>query len=1479
MRKMTMKFSDYTIDQQKAITSKGKNIIVSAGAGSGKTQVLTERVIYFIEHEGYKISDFLILTFTKLAEGEMKARIRKALTEKNIPDANNVDTADISTFDSYALSLVKKYHFLLNLPANISIIDTNIINVRKRTIINDLFDEYYEKEDEEFLKIIKRFCFRDDKNVQELVLKFYELMLLDNNSDCFIDEFEEKYFSKEFIDKLLVDFFNLLNSEMKKYLDLIPLFPKVPFRKDNINTYHDEVVELFSGFKHVNDYDDLVNKIVQFSKKDSKLRLNEKIPFGTKKLVTSFWEDFKKFQIKVATYPSTKEEFYSYFNDNLPVCRKIIEIIKKLHNKVMEYKKSHQVYEFSDIAKFSLMLVEKHKDICESIKNSLKMIMIDEYQDTSSLQDSFVSLIGNNNIYMVGDIKQSIYRFRNARCDIFIDKYNRYKNLGEGIAIDLNTNFRSRKEVLNDINLIFSTLMIDGKGGANYEKDHIIKFGNKDFLKAKDINNDYHIEFLPFLDKLNPKTKILAYNEADIIARDIISKINNHYQVMDKTKDKKPCLRDVKFSDFTILMDRGTEFETYREVFKNYHLPLFVENDENISSNEVVLVMTNILKLIRAIKVNDYSSPGFIHPFLSVARSFIGNYSDAELYEITINNSYCSNDLFVKIKDVVDSCSNLSISELFMKILFALDVYHKCITIGNIEKNTKYLDTFLELFKTMSSLDYSIDDFISYMELVNTYSLKINLSSSGSDVDSVKIMNIHKSKGLEFNIVYYSGLKKSFNLIQTKEDFNVVENLGLITPCSNVNRTAPLKVLYKNKETNEDLEEKIRLFYVALTRCKEKIIITIPDDSLIKDLSCVWANEGTDVINRLKLRTLPQEKAIEKAFEEYCNTDLCKNSFVYIAKFLDFKLPQNFFLLKENVSKNLKFSTLLGWCNDEVEIKEEEANEVTKFLYTLNTSMNDVKVLSVKTFEFLKENKISKNIFLNVLKLYDLKLNTVFYQQFDQNINDNDVFYLNNNYFNNIQFNQKTMLTTEMLDFKAIKQIDCFKFIPLYTEYVFNTIIFNDNESLVHDFLLITGIEIDEEVAKTITKKDNYLECLDIIKNPTYSYNLNETFKAYIDNINQFCKENKINETNICSLLSVYNDSFYKSLVDLVYRAIKLLASNDIVVSYFYKLLRMVGIEFSQDGRQYINLLVKRNVSKSVIIDSLNFNLSKYILFKDEFYENANSFIKSDFRKILVQIFKDFQQKYIDINQLNHLTNSLGFNSYSILFDYSFENLSSLKEDEFLELFDNRFEIKEFEKCKSLKDFVVPFYGYYKFKNVILNASKVIKLNQFKENNIVHENMNIKNLDIKFEKIEVFHPSKELNIDVNKKYMDFGTKIHEVMEFIDFKNPDFSSIIEPVYINAVKRFLNSDLAKNIKNGDIYKEYEYYDSENEVNGIIDLMIVYNDHIDIIDYKTKNISDSSYIKQIALYKEYISRKFNKMTNGYLYSLLNGASKQVD
>jgi ATP-dependent helicase/nuclease subunit A len=257
---MKVKFDiPYTNEQITAITEYGKNIIVSAGAGSGKTQVLTERVSYFIKYHGIRLNEFLILTFTNLAAGEMKERIRKKLTKEGLPDALMVDTSYICTFDSFALALVKQYHYLLNLTPNVSIVDSNIISVRKRTIISDLFEELYYKKNEKFLKVIDLFCFKDDEDIQDLVFKLYAKAESSISETFYLNNFIDNYYNESLIKEVINIYLNKLLNIKEELKKLLVNLPDCYLNTKSKDTYYSFVNERFNSFINSESYDELIS--------------------------------------------------------------------------------------------------------------------------------------------------------------------------------------------------------------------------------------------------------------------------------------------------------------------------------------------------------------------------------------------------------------------------------------------------------------------------------------------------------------------------------------------------------------------------------------------------------------------------------------------------------------------------------------------------------------------------------------------------------------------------------------------------------------------------------------------------------------------------------------------------------------------------------------------------------------------------------------------------------------------------------------------------------------------------------------------------------------------------------------------------------------------------------------------------------------------------------------------------------------------
>ena len=409
----------------------------------------------------------------------------------------------------------------------------------------------------------------------------------------------------------------------------------------------------------------------------------------------------------------------------------------------------------------------------------------------------------------------------------------------------MNKNFRSRKEVLEDINIIFSRIMTLSLGGADYKKDHIIEYGLEDYQKGDNEKQNNHGEFITYSKE---DTTSPSEYEARIICEDIIKKINEKYTVFKPGNAElkiEPTSRPCEFKDFAVLIDRATDFETYKKVFTEYQIPLYVEQDENITKNVITKLLKNLLVVINAIKKNEFKED-YNFSLISLARSFIFEMDDEKIYDISLNKKFIDNEVYFKIDSIIKENRGLSDYELLKCVLFQLDVYHKLCLIGNVEINSLYLDKFSEYFASMGKLDYSIEDFISFIDNISEYNLKITIPTSGANLNSCKIMTIHKSKGLEFPIVYFSGLSNNFNMFDSRGDIGIKMEYGIRFKEED---TSVIKTLSSFKTRHDDLSEKIRLLYVALTRTREKMIFLMQNE--IKEVELEKAKSFGEILKPL----------------------------------------------------------------------------------------------------------------------------------------------------------------------------------------------------------------------------------------------------------------------------------------------------------------------------------------------------------------------------------------------------------------------------------------------------------------------------------------------------------------------------------------------------------------------------------------------------------------------------------------------------
>ena len=975
----------WTKEQEEAITKTGSNIIVSAGAGSGKTAVLTERTIRKLLNGG-SINRLLILTFTNAAAGEMKDRIRKAIKSANLKEElEHIDSSYITTFDSFALSIVKKYHTTLNIPKDISIMDSSIQTLKTNEIMDELFEELYG--DADFDKLIGDFSYKTDETIKSIIIDINEKISLIKDKENFLKSYIDTHFKDDVIDE-----------DINKYLDKI---------NKEINLIKEDYYELTRRVdnKYIDTFN--IDKLLN-SKTYDEIKLNLSLK-GSPRKNKNCAPDFEIYKDRIdkrieklndLTRFSNIDEMKSTLLLTKPYISAIIKVILKFDERFSKYKNEKNLYTFQDVALMAIKIIKENPDIRDEVSNSFDEIMVDEYQDTNDIQEEFINLISNNNVYMVGDIKQSIYRFRHANPYIFRNKYENYSKGIGGIKIDLLKNFRSRSEVLDNINLIFNLIMDNELGDADYKETHQMNFGNTSYIEEFKTNTDNNMEILTY-DK-----KSLEYKEDEIeaftVAYDIKEKIENKYLVVGKEKKLRPCT----YKDFAIIMDRGSSFDLYKKIFEYVGIPIIQIKNEKLTLGDDIIAIKNLINLIVKVNLNIIDDE-FKYLYTSVCRSYLFRIPDEEIFDIIKSNNYYDTLLFKNCKSIdITEISNI---DFINKVIDEFNIYEKLITIGNIDESMIRIDYLKDLSVNLSNIGYTVIDFSQYLSKMIEYG-EIEYSLNSDSSDSVKILNIHKSKGLEFNICYYTGLSKLVNTDDIKSRFVVDSHYNIITPYNdNGLKQTILKDLLEIEELRETISEKIRLFYVALTRAKEKMIIVCSnfekesyDDLVPCDIRLTF-NKIKDMLDYIHLKLEPFIKEIdfkkvvlthdyEKIKKYNYKNALTKvdTKITKITNNIDYELKEESKFSKTinklitlNEYENMIIGTKMHYIFETEDFKTTKDPYILKFLSHIDNNYTNI----YKEYEFIYEdgNEVKSGI-IDLMLEYENNISIIDYKM--KNIND-----------------------------------------------------------------------------------------------------------------------------------------------------------------------------------------------------------------------------------------------------------------------------------------------------------------------------------------------------------------------------------------------------------------------------------------------------------------------------------------------------------
>ena len=936
----------WTENQELAISENGKNIIVSAGAGSGKTAVLTERVIRKLIN-GTDINNLLILTFTSAAASEMKERIRNAIIKHNL---NNqllkIDSSFITTFDSFSLSVVKKYHYLLNIDQDVKVANDLVLKFKKEEILDNIFSELYENDNKLFIKFVLDFTRKDDSSLKELILNISNKLDLKYNKKEYINNYINYYFNDNYINKRIDEYLNIIYRKQDKIKDsLKDLEQLIP------GDYYYQLYSTLEPILNTKDYLNIKNN------------LNIKLPIkkGLDEEAKLLKEKIKKTidELKILT----EYESIDYIKESILKTKDYVEviiyIIKELDTRLSKYKKSLKLYDYLDIAKMAITLVKDYQEVREELKDNFTEILLDEYQDTSDLQEEFINLISHNNVYMVGDIKQSIYRFRNANPNLFKNKYLEYSKGLTGIKIDLLHNFRSRREVLENINLLFDEIMDLDIGGADYKQSHRMIPKNDIYDKIKAKEQDYNMEILNYEKSSDDYSN--EEIEAFIIVNDIKKKVENHYQIFDKNTES---LRDATYNDFAILIDKSKYFELYRQIFEYYGITLTIIKNENLANSYDLLIIKNILILLLHIKENIYDKE-FWYCYLSIGRSYLFNLSDEYLYHKIKNKDLTEDNILSIAKTLVSIIDELPLSILIHEIITKFNFYENLITVGNISESLIRLDYLEKLSNELGDVLYTYKDFINYLNIMIKEKEKIEYPVNNNIPNSVKIMTIHKSKGLEYPICYFSGLLSKFNTMEMNQRFFFDLEYGIVTPYIDEGiKSTIYKLLFKEKYIKEEIGEKIRLFYVALTRAKEKMIFvtSLKEIDETKDLVSLDTKlkyiTFASVLNSLSYKLKSYIKNIDlsslKLTKDY--TMIKNNNIVDTLNIDNNKLKVNELSYNINLEETKHFSkSNVNLITKEEKEKMEIGTNLHRIFELVNFHTQDISYIDAKYQDYLKK--------------------------------------------------------------------------------------------------------------------------------------------------------------------------------------------------------------------------------------------------------------------------------------------------------------------------------------------------------------------------------------------------------------------------------------------------------------------------------------------------------------------------------------------
>lgn len=870
----------WTKEQEKVIWLRDRNILVSAAAGSGKTAVLVERILQKLTDSLHPvdIDKLLIMTFTRAAAGEMKSRLSRALEDALGRDPENVHlqrqtslihNAQITTIDGFCSYILKNYFHLIGLDPGYRIADEGELKLLRTDVVRELLEDAHREGREEFVRLVNAYApGKTDEAMERMILRLYEF----STSAPWPEEWLRKSICEYEYENLLDSkWMELLwedtNKRLKDMWELALENLALCQEEDGPSVYGEAAAEdeaLLGRLRLLAEkraFDGMAEALggVKWKalsrKKDENASLQKKEEFKAKR---SLLKDTVA-DLKDTYFCHSLESVKKELAGSRESMEELVSLTLEFGRRFARKKRQKNVLDFSDMEHFALQILEERDEnqvmhpteAARELSEKYEEILVDEYQDSNLVQETLMNLVSGwaknrKNLFMVGDVKQSIYRFRLARPELFMEKFHTYTLTdSKQQRIDLSRNFRSRREVLDAVNYIFRKIMGESLGGVEYDETAALypgacfpEGGNSDFpvTEALVIEKD--------ASELEDERSALAERETEALAIAMrIREIMERESVYDKDLGK---YRPVQYGDIVILLRTVSGWaEDFGKVLEGQGIPVYTASRTGYFSALEVVTVLNYLRICDNFRQEIPLAAVLHSPFgdctLEELACLKNTYPELPLYEQA--EAYVREEkentvlleklrrFFAGLEDVRERAPYTPIHQLILYVLDKSGYQDYVCAMPAGEQRKANLNMLVEKAMEYEKTSYrGLFNFVRYVETLQKYEVDFGEVSLSGGSQAVQIMSIHKSKGLEFPIVFVAGMGKKFNLQDVNASMLIHPELGVAADLVNLERrtksTTLLKKVIGKRILEESLGEELRILYVAMTRAREKLILT-----------------------------------------------------------------------------------------------------------------------------------------------------------------------------------------------------------------------------------------------------------------------------------------------------------------------------------------------------------------------------------------------------------------------------------------------------------------------------------------------------------------------------------------------------------------------------------------------------------------------------------------------------------------------------